>query len=244
MRITSKKHKMVKSLKRELQQLLEPAKTISKTQKKTPKIARPVYDEELVNFMQEMYAHIIVAICYQRVHDEDGGCDVEYVGTKAIEEFQFRNETIKVVYLPVGGNEYGWCNEACYYINFPKKIHFSQATLSKIKLALEDVRQKLLYNFNELRHLSGGKWFEALEAPITARRILHLFYDLYFKKEDNVWKMKFKPGEKYDSPCNGRWCPYDVEEIYNESAPEMKAIEYPNYAKEYRMSGYVVSQAD
>ena len=231
---------MVKAVK--LQKLLEnaePVKTISKSHKQIPK-----FNQELVDFMKEMYARIVVDICYNRVHDEDSGCDVDCVGLKKVKVYKYLDEEIKVVYTPVAGNDFGWVEESIYYMNFPKKIKFSQQTLTQIKIAFEEVRQKLLFNYNELRHKSGGKWFEQLQSPVTARRIMHLFYDLYYQKDSNGWKMKFRPGEKIHSACGGRWCPYDVQEIYDENAMQKKEEEYKEYAEIYNAIGYESPEAN
>jgi len=241
-------------MKNELKQLLASSqpkkihikKTISKPKtipQRTPQTPIPKYNAELVEFVKKMYARIVVEICNKRVHDEDSGCDFEYVSLKSIEEYEFQGEPIKLVYLPVDGNEFGWCEEAVYYVNFPEKIKFSQATLNQCKIALEEVRQTLLFNFNELRHQSGGKWFEELQAPISARRIMHLVYDLYYRKENNGWKIKFHPGEKINSACGGRWCPYDVASLYDETATERKDEEYKEYADVYKYMGFNVPVA-
>lgn len=216
------------------------AKSISKKTVKKPKPEPKNYNKDLVEFMKKMYARILVEICNHRVHDEDNGCDFEYVSMRCEQEFDYKGKQVKLVYLPVEGIETGYCTEAVFYVNCPPTMKFTDSTLAKIKMEFRGVREMLVKNFNEIRELAGGKWFEKLKTPVNTRHILHLFYDLYYKKDENCWKCKFKPNDQLCAPDGGRWIPYDVKNIYEETneKEEMNAL----YGQNYGEYGYFVAE--
>ncbi len=212
-------------------------KTISK-KKSLPRI----YNKDLVEFMKKVYSKIIVDICNVRKHDEDNSCDFECVGMKKVDEMIFKDKSVKIVYLPVSGND-GWCEEAVFYVNFPSTVKFSDSTLKMIKLEFEKIKNLVIQNFNEIRQLSGGYWYEQFEGPITFRKLLGLCYDLYYSKESECWKLKFKPGDKIGASDGGRWIPYDVLLQYRDSYYETKEQLFSVYADSYKKYGYLVCEA-
>jgi len=68
-------------------------KTITKKPIQRLSRAKPIptdYDNDLVEFMKKIYARLIVYLSEYRVHDEDGGCDVDCVGTQSTENLRTR----------------------------------------------------------------------------------------------------------------------------------------------------------
>jgi len=201
------------------------------------------YNKDLVNFTKEIYARIIVDICNYRKHDEDGGCNFDCIGRYDSQDFKYKENIVKLVYMPLTGRD-GICEEALYSVNFPPSVKFSESTKKMIRIEFEKVRELLVKNFNEIRELTGGKWFEQLKEPIHPRRILGLQYDLYFVKEkQGNLKMKFNPGNTCYAPDGGRWIPYDVKNIYSsmeETREEMNNM----YAEIFKDYGYSVVMAN
>lgn len=199
------------------------------------------YDNDLVEFMKKIYARLIVYLSEYRVHDEDGGCDVDCVGTQSTEEFTYKDNTIRLVYFPIINNDFGYCNEAMYYLNFPSNIDFSKDTIVKIRQEFEIIRNTLLENYNEIISLSGGRWFRNLKKPVNFRHLLNLQYDLYYKENEHQWKMKFTPFEQSDGPDGGRWRPFDIEKIYSTSITDTKEERYNEYIESLKYSGYKIN---
>ena len=119
-----------------------------------------------------------------------------------------------------------------YYLNFPKSVKFSEATLKVLKVEFENVRELLVQNFNELRELTNGKWYEDLIGQIYAKKILDLCYDIYFSKENHCFKLKFKPGDNMNLPNSGLWIPPDVQKIYDPTTSKEELL------KEYSQMYY------
>lgn len=209
-------------------------KTISKSEPKN-------YNKDLVELMKKIYAKIIVDICNIRKHDEDGGCDIDCVGTKVIDKFDYRGKNVSVIYMPLTGDT--WCEEAGFSVYFPDTVKFSDSTLKMIKIEFVKIRELLVKNFNEIRELSGGKWYEQPKEPINPRHILGLCYDLYYSKDQEHWKLKFTPGTSIGAPDGGRWIPYDVNLICNPSFSQDKKELFGLYGKMYSEYGVFVSEA-
>lgn len=215
-------------------------KTISKPKsKKKPEPKK--FNVDLVEFMRKMYARIIVDICAYRKHDEDSGCDIDCVGTKIISDYDYKGNKVSIIYLPVSGDT--WCEDAVFYVNFPEKVNFTDSTITKCKIEFEKIRELLVNNFNEIREKAGGRWGHEIKTPINPRHILGLYYDLYFRKDDNGWKLKFKPGTDIGAPDGGRWIPHDVEKIFEENQCDTKEQKITLYADMYKHYGFLVPPA-
>jgi len=217
-------------------------KTISKTKAtKTTPIVLDDYDIDLVAFMKKMYAKIIYDICYVRKHDEDNGCDIDCCGMQVTEEYEYKGEKISVVYFPAEG-EY-WCTKGIFYVNCTPSMKFSEQTLKKIKSEFQKIRHLLVDNFNEIRELSGGKWYDEPKTPINPRHILGLVYDLYYEKAKNRWKLAFTPSESIGASDGGRWIPYDVMLITDKRCSETREELFKLYGESYRDYGCKVEPA-
>jgi len=222
-------------------------KTISKNKKSQSEPKN--YNKDLVDFMKKVYAKIIIDICNVRLHDEDGGCDVELVGQKHVDVMKYKDKEVTIVYTPVSGED--WVEEAMFYVNCPISMKFSDSTKKVIRNEFEKVRQLLVQNFNEIIAASGGKWYCKLDGPITPRKILGLSWDLYHHVESNTWRLKFKPGDHIGAVDGGHWIPYDVMKIYDESSEKVEVYSckmtkeqlIKMYADNFRYCGFEVQNA-